>query len=211
MSRRAADVTSASSVVPDSVSAKPRSVSAGLTLTNQLVIAMILLVTITVFVAGWLSYRNLEQMLIPRVLERIETHSRFVASELESHVRTVPGDITVFANLEAVAGLVSARLNGGIDPVDHVTEAAWRERLQVRLGAQMSLKPAYSLRLIGAADQGREIVRIDRSGPGGSVHVATDAELRQVGDTPYFRDTMNLAPGEIYVSPVGLSERNGAI
>jgi PAS domain S-box-containing protein len=172
---------------------------------------MILLVTVTVFAAGWLSYRSLEQMLIPRVLERIETHSRFVASDLESHIRTGPGDITVFANLEAVAGVVRARLNGGIDPVDHATEAAWRERLQVRLGAQMALKPAYSLRLVGAADNGREIVRIDRSGPGGSVHVATDAELRQVGDTPYFRDTMNLAPGEIYVSPVGLSERNGAI
>ena len=211
MLRRAPDVASASPVAPDSVSAKPRGASAGLTLTNRLVIAMILLVTVTVFAAGWLSYRSLEPVLIPRVLERIETHSRFVASDLESHVRTAPGDITTFANLEAVAGLVRARLNGGIDPVDHTTEAAWRERLQVRLGAQMALKPAHSLRLIGAADNGREIVRIDRSGPDGSVHVATDAELRQVGDTSYFRDTMNLAPGEIYVSPISLSERNGVI
>ncbi len=172
---------------------------------------MILLVAVTVFLAGWLSYRSLEQALIPRVLERIETHSRFVASDLESHVRTAPGDITTFANLAAVAGLMRARLNGGIDPIDHTAEATWRERLQGRLAAQMALKPAYSLRLIGVADNGREIVRIDRSGPDGGVHVATDAELRQVGDTPWFRDTMKLHAGEVYVSPVALSERNGVI
>jgi hypothetical protein len=114
-----------------------------MTLTTRLAIAMILLVAIAVSAVGWLSYRSLEQALLPRVLDRIDTHSRFVATELDAHVRTGPGDIATFQGLAAVTGLMNARLNGGIDPTDQITEAHWRERLEVRLAAQMAIKPAY--------------------------------------------------------------------
>src|SRR6188472_694368 len=114
-----------------------------MTLATRLAAAMILLVALTVSAVGWLSYRNLEQALLPRVLDRIEAHSRFVAADLDSHVRTGPGDITTFQALAAVAGLMRARLNGGIDPADQTTEALWRERLGGRLAAQMALKPAH--------------------------------------------------------------------
>ena len=57
-----------------------------MTLTTRLAIAMILLVAIAVSAVGWLSYRSLEQALLPRVLDRIETHSRLVATDLESYV-----------------------------------------------------------------------------------------------------------------------------
>src|ERR1700712_170553 len=166
---------------------------AKMTLTTRLAIAMILLVAITVSAVGWLSYRSLEQALLPRVLDRIETHSRFVAAEFASHVSSGPGEITTFQGLAAVAGLMRAGLNGGIDPTDQTTEALWRERLQGRLAAQMPLMPAHSLRFIGVADDHREIVRVDRSGANGAVRVVPKNELRQVGDAPYFQDTINLA------------------
>jgi PAS domain S-box-containing protein len=182
-----------------------------MTLATRLAIAMILLVTIAVTAVGWLSYRSLEQALLPRVLDRIETHSRFVAAELASHVSSGPGDITTFQSLAAVAGVVRARLNGGIDPVDQTTEALWRERLAVRLAAQMPLKPAYSLRLIGIEDGHREIVRVDRSGPDGAVRIVPEAELKRVGDAPYFRETIKLAADEIYVAPISLTTENGVV
>ncbi|QDW36149.1 PAS domain S-box protein [Bradyrhizobium sp. KBS0727] len=182
-----------------------------MTLTTRLAIAMIALVAIAVSAVGWLSYRSLEQAVLPRVLDRIETHSRLAANELESQVRTARGDIATFHGLAAVAGLMRARLNGGIDPTDGTTEALWRERLAGRLAAQMPLRPAYSLRFIGVADGHREIVRVDRSGPNDAVRVVPDAELKQVGDAAYFRDTIKLAPNEIYVSPVDLNEENGVI
>ena len=64
-----------------------------MTLATRLAVAMILLVALAVSAVGWLSHRNLELALLPRVLDRIETHSRFVAAELDSHVRGGPGDI----------------------------------------------------------------------------------------------------------------------
>lgn len=182
-----------------------------MTLTTRLAIAMIALVAIAVSAVGWLSYRSLEQAVLPRVLDRIETHSRLAASELESQVRTGRGDIATFHGLAAVTGLMRARLNGGIDPTDGTAEALWRERLAGRLVAQMPLRPAYSLRFIGVADGHREIVRVDRSGPDGAVRAIPDAELKQVGDAAFFHDTIRLTANEIYISPVDLNEENGVI
>ena len=172
---------------------------------------MIALVAIAVSAVGWLSYRSLVQTLLPRILDRIETHASFVANDFEATVRTGRGDITTFRGLAAVSGLMRARLNGGADPTDGTTEATWRERLGTRLAAQMPLRPAYSLRFIGVEDGHRELVRVDRSGPNGAVRIVPDAELKRVGDAAYFRDTIGLGPDGIYISPVDLSEENGII
>jgi len=170
---------------------------------------MIALVAVAVSAVGWLSYRSLEQALLPRVLDRIETNSRLVATDLESHIRSGRGDVATFRGLAAVTGLMRARLNGGMDPVDNTSEALWRERLGGRLSAQMTLKPAHSLRFIGVEDGHREILRVDRSGPDGAVRVVPDVELKRVGDAPYFRDTIKLAADGVYVSPIHLIEANG--
>ena len=98
---------------------------------------MIALVAITLTAVGWLSYRSLEQAILPRVLVRIEAHSRLAAYELESPVQTGRGDIAAFRGLPPVTGVMRARLNGGIDPANGVTEALWRERLEARLVTQM--------------------------------------------------------------------------
>ena len=54
-----------------------------MTLTTKLAVAMIALVAITVSAIGWLNYRSLEQALLPRVLDRIESQSRLVAADLD--------------------------------------------------------------------------------------------------------------------------------
>src|SRR6195952_794609 len=153
-----------------------------MTLTTRLAIAMIALVAGAVSAVGWLSYRSLEQALLPRVLDRIETNSRLVVTDLESHLRSGRSDIATFRGLAAVTGLMRARRNGGMDPVDNTSETLWRERLGHRLSLQKTLKPAYMVRFIGVEDGHREIVRVDHSGPNGAVRIVPEAELRRVGD-----------------------------
>ncbi|WP_454624076.1 PAS domain S-box protein [Bradyrhizobium cenepequi] len=182
-----------------------------MTLTTRLAISMIALVAIAVGAVAWLSYRNLEQAFVPRVLDRIETHSRFVAGDLVSYTDSARTDIVVFRDLAAVVGMMRARLNDGTDPVDHVSETLWRERLESRLAAQLAIKPAYArLRYIGVADGGHEIVRVDHSGPNGAVRAVPEAELPRADDAPYFRDALALGVGGIYVSPVELDKEAGA-
>jgi PAS domain S-box-containing protein len=185
---------------------------AKMTLAARLATAMILLVAVAVTAVGWLSYHSLEQALLPRVLDRIEAHSRLVAADMQSYVRGARSDVVTFPSHAAARGMMLAHLNGGIDPVDHVPEASWRERLQTRLVADLGAKPAYSLfRVIGLDDGGREIIRVDRSGPNGAVRVVPEAELEQRGDRSYFQETIKLPPGELYVSPLNLAGDNGKV
>jgi PAS domain-containing protein len=183
-----------------------------MTLTTRLVIAMIMLVTIAVSAVGWLSYRSLEQALLPRVLDRIETHSRLLAADLEAYVAGARGDVAGYKSAAALNGLIRAHIAGGIDPVDGVSETTWRERIAARLAAELDAKPAYAeFRIIGLEDGGREIVRADRSGPGGAVRLVPEAELLRKGDRTYFTQTIELPPGETYVSPLNLVGDNGVV
>jgi PAS domain S-box-containing protein len=183
-----------------------------MTLTTRLAVAMILLVAITVSAVGWLSYHSLEQALLPRVLDRIETHSRLVAAELASYAAGAHGDIAGYRSAAALNGLIRAHQAGGIDPVDGVSEKTWHERIAERLSAELKAKPAYAVfRIIGLDDGQREIVRADRSGPNGTVRIVPDAELQRKGDRPYFKETIRLGPGGIYVSPLDLVESHGVV
>lgn len=140
-----------------------------MTLATRLAIAMILLVAVTVPVGGWLSYRSLEQAMLPRVLQRIEARSRLVASDLQAYIAGARADVLSFRTLASANGMIRARLNGGLDPIDLVSESVWRDRLLSRLVAELERKPAYSqFRLIGIEDGQREIVQ-DRSGLNGAV------------------------------------------
>jgi PAS domain S-box-containing protein len=183
-----------------------------MTLTTRLAIAMILLVAVAVSAVGWLSYRNLEHTLLPRILDRIEAHGRLVASDLQSYMRGASADVTTFAADAAARGMVTAHFNGGIDPVEHVSEGTWHDLLATRLVADLKAKPSYAqFRLIGIEDGGREVLRVDRSGPNGAIRVVPDFELQRKGDRPYFSETIKLPANEIYVSPIDLNQEYGTL
>jgi PAS domain S-box-containing protein len=199
-------------VLPSSAPGVGDGAKANMTLTTRLAVAMIALVTIAVSAVGWLSYRSLEQMIPPRVLDRIETHSRLVATDLQSHVRNAPADIASFRYAAALNGLIRGHLAGGIDPIDGVSEKTWHQRIAERLSAELDAKPAYAqFRILGIENDGREIVRVDRSGPNGAVRIVPEAELQRKGDQAYFKDTIKLGAGEIYVSVLDLNQENASI
>src|SRR5579871_1793341 len=181
-------------------------------LATKLAAAMILLVATAVSAVGWLSYRSLEQALVPRVLDRIDTHSKLVAADLQAYVRGARADVATFRSGAATRGMVTAHFNGGSDPIDHISEAAWREHLIRQIVADLDAKPAYALfRVIGVEDGGREILRVDRFGPNGAVRSVSDAELPRKGERDYFQETIKLGGDEVYVSPIKLNQEHGVI
>ncbi len=179
-------------------------------LSIRLAIAMIALVLLTVGAVSVLSYRNLEAAIWPRALERIEGHTRLLASELENYTRSARDDILGFGSAVALAGIVRAHLAGGTDPVDGTTVDTWRERMAARYLAELQTKRAYDqFRIIGA--DGRELVRVDRTGPNGTPHIVPSSELQSKTDREYFKDALALPLGGIYVSPIDLNQESGVI
>src|SRR5260221_8378922 len=169
-------------------------------LSTRLTIAMVTLVLVTIAVTGVLTYRNLLSIAVPRSLERLGGHVQLLATELEAVVRGARAD---------VLGLGVDEMGGSGDITDRssIFAAAERRRLASRFSAELTAKPWYDdLRIIGIADGGREIVRVNRSGAGGAIRAVSDAELQRDGDRDYFEKTITLAAGDVYISPVELRE-----
>ena len=140
----------------------------------RLTAAMVLVVVLTAAAVGWVTYRNLEQAILPRALDRIESHAELLATDLGSYVQGPRADIGGFRSAVALNGIMRARLAGGVDPTDGTSESVWRDRMAERYAVELQSKPSYAMfRIIGT--DGREIVRVDRSGPGGAIRNVPDA------------------------------------
>ena len=181
-----------------------------MSLATRLALTMILLVAAAVAAVGWSSHYNLEQAFLPRVLDRIETHSRLLASQLESHANSARADVATFRFRAATRGMVNAHFNNGTDPVDGLSEKTWRDRLLTGIVADVGANRAYAKFRIIDAD-GIEYLRVDRSGPNGSVRVVADSALQSKEDRFFFQEAIKLAEGQIYVSPVDLNVDDGII
>src|SRR5262249_26595696 len=153
------------------------------------------------------SYRKVVGIGVPRSVERLGGHVQLLATELEAVVRGARADVLGFALDEAVGGG-----SGDITDRSSIFAAAERRRLASRFSAELTAKLWYDdLRIIGIADGGREIVRVNRSGAGGAIRAVTDAELQYDGDRDYFEKTITLAAGDVYISPVELRQNQGAV
>jgi PAS domain S-box-containing protein len=177
-----------------------------MSLSIRLTAAMVVLALLTAAAAGVLTYRSVETSILPGELERVDAHARSLSAELQAYVRNGRADVAAFRSAVALDGLIRAHLAGGPDAREGRSEAQWRDGLANRFMAELAAKPSYlQFRVIGVADGGREIVRVDRSGPGGSIRRVPDGELQRKGERDYFRQTIDLAAGGIHVSAIELN------
>lgn len=180
-------------------------------LSTRLMLAMTALVLGTA-AGGVLGYQSVETAVLPVSLDRLAAQAKARLGVLDIYLRGVRGDVLALRAISAHDGLVRARQSGGVDPVDRTTEATWRERVEATYLAQLSAKPAIQqMRLIGIADGGREIVRVDRTSPGGPARVVPDAGLQRKGERPYYHDAIAQPAGEVYVSPIDLNQEYGTL
>src|SRR5215470_16677549 len=177
-------------------------------LSTRLMAAMVALVLLTAATIGLVTYRNIEAVALPRALARIDSHARVLVLELEASVRNARADVLGFRSA-AIDGIMQATL--GMHPFDSTMVHQWRDRLAARFIAELAAKPNYSqFRVIGSADGGREIMRVDRSGPDGAIRIVPEEELQRKGDRPYVMRAFRLPAGEVDISGVELNEERGA-
>ena len=67
----------------------------------------------------------------------------------------------------------------------------------------------YQVRLIGIADNGKEIVRVDKNVNG--IQVTPESKLQSKGDRGYFSEILSEEMHGIYVSDIDLNQENGVI
>ena len=107
---------------------------------------------------GLYAYTQSRQMLIDSSQDKLLTATRVLALRFSHSIAAVTSDVKFLAALPAVRSLGT----GGSD-IRQVSES--RKHLEDVMSSVMRTHPEYfQVRLIGLADYGREIVRVDRTG-----------------------------------------------
>ncbi|MGQ3051911.1 MAG: CHASE domain-containing protein [Roseateles sp.] len=131
------------------------------------------------------------------------------ADRLETAQATRRKTMLFLADVPPVQGLMHA-LPTGVDPRDGSSLESWEKRMQQILRAHLNSSPEVAqARLIGVADGGRELVRVDRRGQ--DVVVIPRGGLRANGDRPYLQQALRLPAGDVWVSELDLNRENGKL
>ena len=190
------------------IESKAKQAVGGLGLSTRLALAMVSLVVVTTIVLSFITYRSVTEAAIPRALDRLATKARLSASKLEMALNSARQDILMIQGGIGVSQLIVTR---AAVPFVQETETRIRENIAARFAAILSAKPEYAqLRIVSLADGGRELVHVDRGGPGGAIRVVPDAELVQVGERDYFKRGLGQTGAGVYVSPIALEKDGGA-
>ena len=133
-----------------------------------------------------------------------------MADALESYVSASQEDVAALARMPPVESF--ARLSESGTARNPDLSAEIEAMIAGQFGAMMEAKPRYDqIRLIGTADDGREIVRVDSRGAGMAPERIPAADLQSKAARPYFSSTLSLPPGGTYVSRIDYNRENGVI
>src|SRR5216683_472028 len=186
---------------------KPKQAVSGIKLSTRLTLAMVSLVVVTTSVLSFITYHSITQAAVPRALDRLATKAVLCASKLESALNVARQDVMV---VQGSTGVIQMGVARAANPLRPVSDIPLRESIAARLLAALAAKPEYSqLRIIGVANAGRELLRVDRRGPGGAPRIVPEAELVQTGERDYFKRAIGQSKSDVFVSPIEL-QKEGA-
>jgi len=120
----------------------------------------------------------------------------------------VEADLLYLSQTPPIQGIVRARENKGIDPLDNSSYEDWEKRLNIIFSSFLEARPFYAqIRYLD--ENGNELLKLNNNN--NKIEIVNKAELQNETSSDYFTEAMKLREGEIYVSPINLSRENGQI
>lgn len=179
-------------------------------LSGKITLLVVVIAFLTASSIGALGYFESVRMSEANGVEKLQSEARVVAGRVNEAIRVVQQNALVVSYTPPIEGLSRAMTNDGIDPLDGSTEDLWRSRLERIFIALMAANPEYTqVRLIGIADNGRELVRVNRTPVG--VEAVEPVSLQQKGTSSYFEIGQVLPFGDALSTRVSLNRENGRV
>ncbi len=156
------------------------------------------------------SYQDAASLLRQQSVERISGELHRLTIGLKESVERMRFDARRIARSDAVAGYNRAVLGGGYDDEFKMAQSLWKKRIQLELSSLLEQRPEYlQIRFIGIADDGMEIVRVERNNT--EIFNVPENKLQRKGQYDYVRKTKKLLQNEQFVSEVELNREFGRI
>ena len=173
-------------------------------LSTKVALLAITFTLLGVLMVAQLGTLSVDRLLRDAFVRRAEHHLQQQAEQLQAGLEAMRHDVRSLSEMRLVRALLDGTLAGSERVRVRADVAAWVASLihDGSIHARISL--------VSAADQGREVVRVDRGASGAAVTV-DDAQLRRLSDSSFLAQTLALPRGRLYVSDARLSRENGQI
>ncbi|MDR7378638.1 PAS domain S-box-containing protein [Rhodoferax ferrireducens] len=177
---------------------------------NRLTLWAILVLCVFDAAIVWLAGQQAHAYTKEQQESRLTARTQVITKALEESLAEFRSDVIFLSKLPPISGMVRASLPGGYDAMEQTPLSLWQQRLQTIFSAYAQHNANITqVRLIGIADAGRELVRVDRLGD--TTTITPDSQLRTKGDRDYFQATAYLGPGKVHVSDITLNREDGKL
>lgn len=176
----------------------------------KLVLCMCVLAFVIASAVGWYNYFRISHIAVNTVIYSIADQTRLAASQLRGVFSQMENDAFVVSQIIPVENMAQRA-----DHHDHAinnkaADQRWKEQLRKIFTSIMNARPHYAqMRFIGIDDNGRELVRVNRT-PNGMETVPT-AKLQTKGNEPYFKNALKHEKGRVYFSRVTFNRENNKV
>ncbi|MEJ2755602.1 MAG: HAMP domain-containing protein, partial [Gammaproteobacteria bacterium] len=162
----------------------------------------------SILVGGLNYYRTLD-ITLNAATESLAAETRLMGLRFQSAYDTVRNEVSIVSRTPPIQGLVRSIANNGVDPKDGSTTELWRKRLEEIFISVKQENPYYTqMRYIGLADEGRELVRVNRADD--SFYPVPIHELQQKAIEPYVQAVLQ-GRDTFFFSKVTLNREHGKI
>jgi len=160
-------------------------------LSTRMMLAMVSLVLMTTSIIGWLNLRNIKSVVLPRALGALQSQANLLAIELEAAVRGAAPMHSGFKRRRRSPASSGEPVPGDLTHVKQLPDLRARLAGRFHRGAECEAK---LFRISHHRGRGwwREIIRVDRMGPGGTTRVVEPHDLQTQGEREFFKRAIEL-------------------
>lgn len=154
------------------------------------------LLIFSVLLTGYLVFQKASGVIVTYSQDRLVHTSEMAEQSFYSLLNEVSNDIAVIAASPTLKNYINTPTEKAANDVDRLFRTTLENKTSY-----------YQIRFIGVEDNGREVIRFDKS----NAQVSKSDTLQQKGNLDYFKQTVQIKKGEFYFSKINLNEEYGVI
>lgn len=168
-------------------------------LSTRITVSALLVVAAGATILAIVENARIREAYINERRADLKNHLETEAVRLSQAVETLRQDLLFLAQTPPINGIMRTVANHGHDPQLGFSQQIWAERLQMLFTAFSRTHRDYvTIRYVGVENDGRELLRVENRA--GSIEITPPNELQRLGGSDYFKATLALSKGQIYLS-----------
>jgi PAS domain S-box-containing protein len=170
---------------------------------SKLSVALVAIMVVGVLLMGFVITQTGTSLLMDASTARLSQESKVVSIRLVDIFEALERDIEFLMRTPSVRRVINSK-------ADSTARETARIQLQEVFAALLNNHPWYvQARLIGLADGGRELVRVNQVD--GQILRVPNTGLQRKGERQYFKEIMQHNPGSVYISSINLNREHGEL